>query len=1095
MRAARKTALAAFFCALALATGSAAWAQDRVEVTAQRLDGFARVIVTFPERLSLPAYRVNNENGVLSLIFEEPIAGNLPDIPLALAEYVAVARIDPGQTGIRIGLRGPFQINKIEAGEELYIDLLPANWVGLPPGLPPEVVERLAERSEEAARLAEERRRAELAAEYNPVASVRVGRHPTFSRIVFDWNVGTTAKFSREAQSGAIEFDWPVGIDLYEVLSDMPGEIVSATNDPRPGSSVVHIELAEGADMRFYEETPTRFVLDVDRIGAVSGGIDPASLLPDEEIVAEQEPDIGSVAVADVAQESIVPTIDNVGATVRMVFPFAEDTPAAVYKRGDTVWMLFDTTVRISSPENADALAPVASNFAVMGAGSAQIVRMEVNSDRLATLGSEGRSWVLSLGDVLLDATEPVVLDRRRGVDGRFEMIADLGRPSRVHHLRDPDVGDILEVVTAYPPARGVVRDLEYVDFSAPRSIHGLVIRPHSDALNVSIADRVAVISSERGLTLSASVDRRFRNPDAGGGVSAMDLGSVMAANPNDFQDRLEEIVSRTASSEGRELDRARLDLARFYLGNNLSHEALGVLAVMQEGLRQPDLEPALAVTRAAANVLIGRPSEAMDGLNSDALRDDADTMIWRAIARTQLRDYAGARLDALGAEEVVDHYPNWVRNRFHLAGLLAAVESEDMVLATRMLNRVDLGALSSEQISTFELLGGRLDELNGRFQEALESYGRVIVADHRMTAPEAVLRTIQLLDEMGRLDVGRAAETLSVQSTLWRGDYTEVEMVALMTDLQFRNGDYRDAFTTVRALATSHEDSPALATMVERARTEFASLYLHGAADGLDPIDALSIYYDFRHLTPAGTQGDLMIRNLAQRLIKVDLLAQAAELLEYQVDNRLQGAARAQVAADLAVVHIANRKPAEALSALSRTRLAGLPPALDRQRRVLEARALIDAQRQDLALDILTNVAGRDTDLLRIDALWRGQRFREAGELIETLYAADLGRGRLSPVARSNVIKAAVGYVMADDQIGLSRLRSKFSGLMAETPEWPMFAFVTDTVDTAGREFRDVARQIAAVDSLNAFLNAYRELYAADNSITPLRASGESAG
>ena len=44
------------------------------------------------------------------------------------------------------------------------------------------------------------------------------------------------------------------------------------------------------------------------------------------------------------------------------------------------------------------------------------------------------------------------------------------------------------------------------------------------------------------------------------------------------------------------------------------------------------------------------------------------------------------------------------------------------------------------------------------------------------------------------------------------------------------------------------------------------------------------------------------MIRNLARRLVKVDLLSQAAQLLDYQLENRLHGVARTQIAADLAV-------------------------------------------------------------------------------------------------------------------------------------------------------------------------------------------------
>ena len=86
-----------------------------------------------------------------------------------------------------------------------------------------------------------------------------------------------------------------------------------------------------------------------------------------------------------------------------------------------------------------------------------------------------------------------------------------------------------------------------------------------------------------------------------------------------------------------------------------------------------------------------------------------------------------------------------------------------------------------------------------------------------------------------------------------------------------------------------------------------------------MPPIEALGLFYDFRELTPIGRRGDEMIRRLADRLVSVDLLDQAAELLQHQVDHRLQGGARAQVATRLAVVYLMNRKPDRALATLQR--------------------------------------------------------------------------------------------------------------------------------------------------------------------------------
>jgi len=133
-----------------------------------------------------------------------------------------------------------------------------------------------------------------------------------------------------------------------------------------------------------------------------------------------------------------------------------------------------------------------------------------------------------------------------------------------------------------------------------------------------------------------------------------------------------------------------------------------------------------------------------------------------------------------------------------------------------------------------------------------------------------------------------------------------------------------------------------------------------------------LALFYDFRELTPIGRRGDEMIRRLADRLVSVDLLDQAADLLQYQVDNRLEGAAKAQVATRLAVVYLMNHKADRALAALRASRAADLSDDLRNQRLLLEARAIADMGRYDLALEVIGNVDGREAIRLRSDITGR---------------------------------------------------------------------------------------------------------------------------
>ena len=542
---AARAILLAFFALLA---GIApALAQENIIFEAQRHENYGRLILTFPDRMKLPEHTVTSDNGVLVIAVPgTPMDGFLPDIGTILGEYLAVARFDPDRTGIRMGMREQFQINTIAAGEQLYIDLLPTDWVGLPPALPPEIITKLAERAEEAARIAEERRRAELVLEYNPQPTIRVGRHPTFSRIEFNWNVGTKAEFTREGESASIRFDWPVRVDLYQVLSDRPAQLGEVTNIVHGADTEIVMAIPEDVSVRFYEQSSTEFILDIDVPGASAEGFDLgeiAATLGGPEAVAEGDEHAQTAEQPTHDGPDIVqPFVSTVGQTVRIVFPFVEETPAAVFRRGDVVWMLFDTSARLVSPDeqSGEILDGLARDLTVESTGAAYVVRMVLNQNRLATLASEGQSWVLSLGDILLSATHPVTFERRRSPSGLYEMLADLERPANVHQLRDPDVGDILDVVTTFPPARGVVRDLGFVDFEAPRSVHGLVVKPLHEGVSVSIEDRFAVISADAGLTVSTDDGQRLYAP-ASTSVSALDLNEMMTPNPDDFVLRRDE--------------------------------------------------------------------------------------------------------------------------------------------------------------------------------------------------------------------------------------------------------------------------------------------------------------------------------------------------------------------------------------------------------------------------------------------------------------------------------------------------------------------------------------------------------------------------
>jgi len=389
---------------LVLATGVVA--DDRAQLQATKEAGFGRLVLEFSDRLDLPKYKIVYDNNVLAVTFDEAVRLPLADMATTLPDYLTVGRVDPDGKGVRFGLRRPVTIHSMEAGEKLFIDLLPAGWQGLPPSMPPRVIAELAQRAKDAEILAEQRRKAEEARSLNPRATLHVGRNPTFYRVEFDWSTDTKAEFKQDGTTATINFDWPVAVDLYALKADLPSEIQGAANSVGVAGSSVILTLMAGVTPRFYSPDAKHFTLDID---LTSAEVDQnrttaeAAAKAAEELAAQEaakqaassssiEPGQEAMASDHTPGTAITPKIEEVSGTVRVDFPFERDTAAAVFRRGNALWMLFDTPTLINQPEQSEALSSIASAFTVTGAGETQVVRVDLSTPKLATLASEGRS-------------------------------------------------------------------------------------------------------------------------------------------------------------------------------------------------------------------------------------------------------------------------------------------------------------------------------------------------------------------------------------------------------------------------------------------------------------------------------------------------------------------------------------------------------------------------------------------------------------------------------------------------------------------------------------------------------------------------------
>lgn len=779
------------------------------------------------------------------------------------------------------------------------------------------------------------------------------------------------------------------------------------------------------------------------------------------------------------AQGVIGAIVNASGDSTRIEFPFATPTPAAVFRRSDTLWLVFDNAPKIDLSALTRGVHPAVRNATFMhGPDGAAIVRLRLTRPQMASAVADGPSWVITLGDTAAQPSGALAIARNVLGQNKASIIVPFDGAKQIHTVTDPDLGDRLMVVTALAPARGFLKGQDFVELRALPSTQGVVVQPIADDLTVAIEPDKVVIGRPSGLSLSAAVSGAQQQQAPGFRALTFDTQTWGFDRQTPFLARQSELIGLAAAAPVTKRRQARLNLARFYIAREMGAEAKAVLDVALADQRGGD-DVTGSVLKAIANMMLDRNDEALKELSGPQLGEQQDVPVWRAIAHARLGQWAEAYAGFKAADNAVRALPVEMQRIAMRAEMRSAIEVRDFAGATRIANEFETMGLPPDFEPSIAVLTGRLYESLGRKEDALVSYRAAAASRDRRSAAQGRLREIELLNQTGDMPRAEVIHELETLTTTWRGDETESGGLRLLAHLYTEDNRYRDAFHVMRTALRAHPDSDQTRRIQDEAAATFESLFLAGKGDALPPVEALGLFYDFRELTPIGRRGDEMIRRLADRLVSVDLLDQAAELLQHQVDHRLSGAARAQVATRLAVVYLMNRKPDRALAVLQKTRTSELSNELRDQRLLLEARAISDGGRHELALEVIANIKGREAIRLRSDILWAAKRWREAAEQIELMYGT---RWRdftpLTDAERTDILRAAIGYALSEEQLSLGRLREKYAAKFAEGPERRAFDVVSTPIGAAGPDFQDIANKLAATDTLEGFLRDLRARY-----------------
>lgn len=1095
------------------------------DVTGYADKGYGRVLFTFSEEIKT---KVRVENGIIIVDFAKPVTVAVDKLAPRLKGYVQAVRRDPDSSAVRIALDRKVTVNVMEASEKLFIDLLPEEWVGLPPSLPTEVVDELARR----ARVAEQQAKMNRTGPRKTWAPVklRYAMAPTFARFSFEMTEPVKIVNERDGQELRITFDAPVKVEFGEALARLPASVVGLHADYQPDTTVVKLVLAPNADLRTFQENAA-FIVDVlppaaeapQDIEALLKSVQPAEETaehrPAEAPAGKKElaavtpekpksvpvvsaapapaPKAASIAPMQPATEKPVPVVKPAAVTVALTepviataarhagrlaitLPFDESVAGALFRRGDSAWIVLDTKRALHLNELANDPSHFLRGYEQKTLSSGQLIKLKIDASRLVSLSTDEKSWTIQIGGAMANPSRPIPARRVFVGQNRAGIFIPLGSPGRAYSLKDPEIGDDLIVVTASSPVRGLVRGQDFVEFNALASVHGVVLSPKADNLTVELSPEGVTVTRPEGLAVSDMGSVLPSLPEKGKTldhpVTALDPEIWQEERKADFTDR--EIELSRALSEAPVTNRAekRVELARFYLARGLASSAIGVLEAGGEAEAKYGSDSSYALLHGLSELILERPTLALRDFGNPVLAKLPQAALLRASALSGLTRWSEARDQYNAGKNAVASFPVEVQRKVLMDAMRATISASDFGAASDIRSELELIGIPASLKPTAMILSARLSLGLGRGDQAASDYAELAAGSEGPAMAEARLRLVEMRMNSGNFDRAHAIQALETLSFAWRGDETEIETMRLLAKLYVAEARYRDGFNLLDAALMVKPESETTRSFYTEMVSIFEDLFLSERANSIQPVEALAIYYDFSKLTPIGRRGDELIRRLADRLVSVDLLDQAAELLDYQVKYRLTGVAKAQVAAKLAWVQLLNGKPKPAIQALADTRIADIPHELREQRMMLEARALSELGRYDAALELAGGMSGVEADRLRGDILWSAKRWREAGEAFEKLLGDRWQRGNpLDETERRDVLRAGIAFALGNEAIGLTRLRDRYSAKMPEGAERAALGIVAAPAGSNPKKLGDVAKTLSAVDSLKLFLQLYQ--------------------
>ncbi len=965
-----------------------------------------------------------------------------------------------------------------------------------------------------------------------PVITIRTGQHPGFSRVVFDWNRDVPYEIKTTSDKTQIIFQSPATFNLAKV-KPIPqlGTIESQTSGQ---TSQVNLDTAPKARLRHFR-TNGKVVVDILSASTDKRPSSDKTVAQKEEPKEELKPRRTAASITqkrldgakktdkktpggpsadkttsanaapkkktDKSRPSLTLEISYNTENNHLVLRFKTppNTLAVAYRRAGFVWIGFDRSFSPTLEAFEKVKNPFLREILLAPIPGLTLLRLDTPESVSPLVLRDKSEWLIELAEQPLGPKEAI---RPESIIGRPGQPASIFLPEigdkRVVRIPDPEVGDEIILIPTATVGRGIQGNRDYIQFILPRTAQGVVVIPYADSVQVTKEQSGIFVGDPDGLYISSRLESELGIAAAN---SLLDTTSWLKGIKGSFNENRKILLRKIIEAPEEERNQIRLRLAQYYLKHRMYREAKGLLQYMGEIDSALLEDPSYVFLTGVAHYLDSDYARASNYLASDTLLNHPEAALWRAALAAQNRDWDNATKGFNEYAYTINSYDPDIAENLLITAAEAALKTGQIDHVQNYLDTILKNPELVTQPGYVRYLQGKALAASGETAEAADIWRRLARSNDRKANALARAEMIDYRLREEEISLDEAIEEYQGLAFSWRGDTFELTRLKRLAELYQQNGNLRQSLLTLKDLTINFLNHPGIRDVTLKMSEIFADIFLSEGAEDLDPITALSIFQEFRELTPVGERGDQLIEQLIERMVTVDLLDSASELLEQQITFRTQGVKKARSGLKLAMLNMVNEQPEKALNALDISVVPGISEALESERRYVQARALYQTGQQEEAIELIEDDESLDAENIRAELYWQSKKWAEAAEAIgrmtthiqqESLGA--IGRELFGDQIASDtvslpentvsaegiepqvILRWAVALALSNNKAGLDFLRGNYGDLMQSSPYYNDFSLITQEPLSSSKTMEAIAKQVNEVDQYRSFLTNYRE-------------------